>query len=473
MGKITIEDGATWKSILPNKGEYDTYGYMINNSDGTHSWYDKYTIGSYAGESTSINNAGVKLLPVTSEPQLKLDNQTMAEESTVDINKPLVFSFNSWVTDGWGGKGLLYIQKQGASAPEELSAKGDADEYVCDPKTFDFSDAGTYEVWATVSKDGYTRTSKKHTLIVAANLENAEITLERDTFTCQPWNDGTFGKMTATIKTVTLFGKDVPQDAYTVSGNEYENAGSYNLAITAKEGSGYSGSGSVSWKILPSKLAYILIDDRVKQYDGTIDITLENSVFGNAENDFYCPDFGASGGNITLKKDKDYEITIDSSTFDVPQAGMWGTVTYTVKLLNPNFIFNNGTDTKTFTSSHSIGVAEKLPDGYEPNEGNLVVRNGVEASYTFDVSKMLKTLPRNLYYDGARQPKPYYYLNKYGNNGASLINLDSNYYTNGASIDENGILTLPINAVTSDTEGSIGTVKIRVQTQNYDYFLSP
>ena len=112
LGKITIEDGATWKSILPNKGEYDTYGYMINNSDGTHSWYDKYTIGSYAGESTSINNAGVKLLPVTSEPQLKLDNQTMAEESTVDINKPLVFSFNSWVTDGWGGKGLLYIKSK-------------------------------------------------------------------------------------------------------------------------------------------------------------------------------------------------------------------------------------------------------------------------------------------------------------------------------------------------------------------------
>ena len=59
LGKITIEDGATWESILPNKS-YSIHGYIINNSDGTHSWYDKYTVGNYAGESASINNAGVQ-----------------------------------------------------------------------------------------------------------------------------------------------------------------------------------------------------------------------------------------------------------------------------------------------------------------------------------------------------------------------------------------------------------------------------
>ena len=50
--------------------------------------------------------------------------------------------------------------------------------------------------------------------------------------------------------------------------------------------------------------------------------------------------------------------------------------------------------------------------------------------------------------------------------GAPTVNLSSGYYTDGAKV-EDGKLTLPIKAVVTDKEGSIGTVKVKVTTQNY------
>ena len=110
LGKITIEDGATWESILPNKS-YSIHGYIINNSDGTHSWYDKYTVGNYAGESASINNAGVQqhdVAPKIVNDRTMLPARFVAENLGADV---------SWD----GDKELVTIQGKNLKTSEDVT----------------------------------------------------------------------------------------------------------------------------------------------------------------------------------------------------------------------------------------------------------------------------------------------------------------------------------------------------------------
>ena len=57
IGTLTVADGATWSSILPDADDYlansNRYGYRVENADKTYKWYDRETVGSEA----LMNNA--------------------------------------------------------------------------------------------------------------------------------------------------------------------------------------------------------------------------------------------------------------------------------------------------------------------------------------------------------------------------------------------------------------------------------
>ena len=461
---IWIMQGATWSSILPN----ESFGYKVNNDDGSYKWYDIDTIAEVTDSSGQLKNASIEPLPV-SVPKLTLNKEPIMDGDTMSVYKPYTFGV---MLDNIVEKCTIYYKWNGETrdCPATYSSNG---YYEGNYKNSMFGTTGSIEFWTVITNDGYTRTSEPITLNIGkADLSEAKITLKNGgKLNCYAWERDSFTELTMEIDSVKYFALTLTADDYTVvSGDKGTNVGSYTLKIEAKENSNFVGSASAEWEILPCELEYASFAIKVKPYDGTTDITLENSVFGLAEIDFYCPSKGASGGDIKLIKDTDYEIKIVSNTFTDPNANAKGKVTYIIKLLNPNFAFDNGSDTKEFTRDHQITVAKKLPEGYEPNVGTLVVRNGVKNSYTFEVSEMLKKLPEELSYNSA-EISTVYYLKEYGSNGASLVSLDSTYYTeNTASIDENGTLTLPINEVKSTNEGSIGTVKVRVLTQNYDDF---
>lgn len=252
---------------------------------------------------------------------------------------------------------------------------------------------------------------------------------------------------------VTLNGKTLTEGTdYTITGNTGTNAGTYTLKIQAVDGSPYyTGSQEKQWSIVPLQLSALSLDQHIKVYDGTIDITAENSVF--KDNTTFPT---KSGDRLTLTG-QDFTILNIKSNFTNPNAYIGGSVTYTVKLHNPNYTFTDSTgtntDTMTFTQENESIQAAPAPE--VTKQGTLTVANRHAGTYTFDLKTLLPELPA---------PQ------EYGTTQYELThetNLDSDYYTEGATISNDGILSLPINRVDNSTEKEIGNIHVKVNSQNF------
>ena len=88
--------------------------------------------------------------------------------------------------------------------------------------------------------------------------------------------------------------------------------------------------------------------------------------------------------------------------------------------------------------------------------GKLTVTNGLKHTYTFDLDQLLPNLP-----EGQVLGDVTYTLNG--------VQLDENYYTDGASISGH-MLSLPIQKASGSSEEKIGTVEISVSCTNYTDF---
>lgn len=252
---------------------------------------------------------------------------------------------------------------------------------------------------------------------------------------------------------VTLNGKTLTEGTdYTITGNTGTNAGTYTLKIQAVDGSQYyTGSQEKQWSIVPLQLSALSLDQHIKVYDGTIDITAENSVFKD-NTTFHTK----SGDRLTLTG-QDFTILNIKSNFTNPNAYIGGSVTYTVKLHNPNYTFTDSTgtntDTMTFTQENESIQAAPAPE--VTKQGTLTVANRHAGTYTFDLKTLLPELPA---------PQ------EYGTTQYELThetNLNSDYYTEGATISNDGILSLPINRVDNSTEKEIGNIHVKVNSQNF------
>ena len=252
---------------------------------------------------------------------------------------------------------------------------------------------------------------------------------------------------------VTLNGKTLTEGTdYTITGNTGTNAGTYTLKIQAVDGSPYyTGSQEKQWSIVPLQLSALSLDQHIKVYDGTIDITAENSVFKD-NTTFHTK----SGDRLTLTG-QDFTILNIKSNFTNPNAYIGGSVTYTVKLHNPNYTFTDSTgtntDTMTFTQENESIQAAPAPE--VTKQGTLTVANRHAGTYTFDLKTLLPELPA---------PQ------EYGTTQYELThetNLNSDYYTEGATISNDGILSLPINRVDNSTEKEIGNIHVKVNSQNF------
>ena len=99
------------------------YGYQVYNSDNSgYKWYDAGMLEEFLGDGNTVNNVKVQPLPVTKDPILMIDGQKIATQSSISVYKPFVFSFESWVDNGWDGSGVLFIQKEGDTALTPVSA---------------------------------------------------------------------------------------------------------------------------------------------------------------------------------------------------------------------------------------------------------------------------------------------------------------------------------------------------------------
>ena len=453
IGVLTLADTTQWKDILQQPTRL---GFRVTNADGTHQWYAPNDV-----KDSQLNNVIINSLPITSKTlNLKVDGKNLTGSSPKverGTTVQLCASCNAKGADVYiytgeivGNNVPTYSQKKA-----EYKKIGSSWYYVVD---LDANTIGTYDIYFTAAKDGYTvQSSHKKLTVTKPNLSNAEITFRSS-------NESTYEPYRATTTapgfTVTYNGKTLNLGVdYTASGTA-SSAGvsTQTLTIKAVEGSDYTGSKTAEWRIVPHK-AKVEVGDVIKAYDGTTDLPDGRiSLVSAAGSAGY-----QAGLPLPLSKGNGFELT-DAKYDSANASETEKNISFTVKLTDTNYTFEDGTTEKAFT----LNGAELDDKSFKidqatvtPAEITLFVYNDVAKTYTLDLATLLPELTSGCEYGKIKYQGCDYHF-------TDSTYLDSN---NGMFVSNDGILTLPIVAAHSaDVNKQIGTITAPVVTANYQQF---
>ena len=451
IGTLTLAEGATWKTILNDTA----LGYKVLNADGTHKWYARDDV-----KGSQLNNVIINRLPITSKTlNLKVDG-TNVKGNKVERGTTVQLCASCNAKDV---AVTFSILKTGETTPITLSGNdvqyttvgtGTTKFYVAE---YAFNDVGSYTISFTATKDGYTvQSAEKKLTVTKPNLSNAEITFRSSNeSTYEPYRSTT----TAPGFTVTYNGKTLKLGVdYTASGTA-SSAGvsTQTLTIKAVEGSDYTGSKTAEWRIVPHK-AKVKVGDVIKAYDGTTDLPDGKiSLVSAAGSAGY-----QAGLPLPLSEGNGFELT-DAKYDSANASETEKNISFTVKLTDTNYTFEDGTTEKAFT----LNGADFDDKTFQINKATIAsdtqlhqtVFNDLAKTYEIDLNQVLdKILPEGGTYGDI----------KYGRPGVSMY---ADYYPAGGANIENGKLRLSINKAASFKQGKeIGTVTVQVETTNYQPF---
>lgn len=452
IGTLTLAAGATWKTILNDTA----LGYKVLNTDGTYKWYAPNDV-----KDSQLNNVIINSLPITSKTlNLKVDGKNLTGNSPKVERGTTVQLCASCNKDA---EVTFSILKTGETTPITLSGNdvqyttvgtGTTKFYVAE---YAFNDVGSYTISFTATKDGYTvQSAEKKLTVTKPNLSNAEITFRSSNeSTYEPYRSTT----TAPGFTVTYNGKTLKLGVdYTASGTA-SSAGvsTQTLTIKAVEGSDYTGSKTAEWRIVPHK-AKVKVGDVIKAYDGTTDLPDGKiSLVSAAGSAGY-----QAGLPLPLSEGNGFELT-DAKYDSANASETEKNISFTVKLTDTNYTFEDGTTEKAFT----LNGADFDDKTFQINKATIAsdtqlhqtVFNDLKKTYEIDLNQVLdKILPEGGTYGDIQ----------YGRPGVSMY---ADYYPAGGANIENGKLRLSINKAASFKQGKeIGTVTVQVETTNYQPF---
>lgn len=439
IGTLTLAEGATWKTILNDTA----LGYKVLNADGTHKWYARDDV-----KGSQLNNVIINRLPITSKTlNLKVDG-TNVKGNKVERGTTVQLCASCNAKDVTVTFSILKTGETTLITLTEPSYSGG--KYT---KDYSFDTIGEYTIYFTATKDGYTVQSTERKLTVTKpNLSNAEITFPDG-------NEAAFNYVTATgVPTfvVKYNGTELEEnvDFVITSGDSTYDVGPCTLTIKATDNGDYTGSKSAQWNVRPLKVA-ASVGDIIKTYDGTTDLP------ANAKITFKSADSYYTGTTLRLAKGTDYEVS--NAHYDSADASETEkTVSFTIKLKNPGYVFEDGTTQKDFTLKGSeTDKTFKINKATIASDPQLyqTVFNDLKKTYEIDLNQVLdKILPEGSTYGDI----------KYGRPGVSMY---ADYYPAGGANIENGKLRLSINKAASFKQGKeIGTVTVQVETTNYQPF---
>ena len=449
IGELTLAEGATWKNILNDTA----LGYKVLNADGTHKWYARDDV-----KGSQLNNVIINRLPITSKTlYLKVGGKNLTGNSPkVERGTTVQLCANC---NTKGADVYIYTEEiVGNNVPTYSQKKAEYKKigtnwyYVVD---LPCNTIGKYSVYFTATKDGYTvQSAEKKLTVTKPNLSNAEITFPYG-------NEAAFNSVSATgVPTfvVTYKGQTLEKDkdfTITGGGSTYD-VGPCTLTIEATDKGDYTGSKSAQWNVRPLKVA-ASVGDIIKTYDGTTDLPKNTKItFKSA--DSYYPD-----ATLRLAKGTDYEVS--NARYDSADAGQKKTVSFTIKLKNAGYVFEDGTTQKDFTlngadfDDKTFQINKATAPKNNPT-GTLNIINGTCQTYTYDFNNILPGLPKGKY--GTIS---------YGQADISLVSQSGYYYDETIVEFKKGVLTLAqFYAKDGNMTGKIGTVKVNVTTTNYENF---
>ena len=305
---------------------------------------------------------------------------------------------------------------------------------------------GTYTYRLTITIDGYSKSSDATVTVNPADIKDAAIVVSnKDDLVFTPDADGNGTPLTANI-VVNRGSKGLTAGTdYTVTGNQATDAGTHTLEIHGK--GNYTGTQTARWEIKQHTVIVPTIPNIIKIYDGTTDLPADFKLDGFKSE--------STGNTVSLTAGKDYTMTGYYTDADV---GSGKTVRLQLTLSNPNYLFDDGNSTRDLVVDQKFypNTQIEINQAAMPKFSDTMILNIVN-NQTLTYKVKLPALP---------QPPG---TCNYGGITYKITGntLNSRYYTEGASVDKNGVLTLPIQAVAADTEGSIGTIRVLVRTRNY------
>ena len=448
IGTLTLAEGATWKTILNGK----TLGYKVLNADGTHKWYAPDDV-----KGSQLNNVIINSLPITTKTlNLKVDGKNLTGNSPKverGTTVQLCASCNTKGADVYIYTGEIVGNNMPTYSQQKATYQkiGTSWYYVVD---LPCNTIGKYSVYFTATKDGYTvQSAEKKLTVTKPNLSNAEITFPDG-------NVAAFNSVTATgVPTfdVTYKGQTLEKDKdFTITGGDsFSGVGPCTLTIKATDNGDYTGSKSAQWNVRPLKVA-ASVGDIIKTYDGTTDLPKNTKITFKSADSYY------TGTTLRLAKGTDYEVS--NARYDSADAGQKKTVSFTIKLKNAGYVFEDSTTQKDFTLN-GAELNDKTfkinPAAIDPSDIQLyqTVFNDLAKTYKIDLNQFLDTiLPEGGKYGDIQYGKPSVFMN-------------SDYYPVGGATIGNGNLSLSINKAASSNQGDeIGTVTVQVETTNYQPF---
>ena len=454
IGTLKLAEGATWANILrePNR-----LGYKVLNGDGTHKWHAPADVP--AG-STELNNVIINRLPITSKAlSLKVDGKNLTG-SNPKVERGTTVRLCAYCNTS-GASVNFFVGERGSDGmysfsklTSEYKKIGSTWYYVAE---CNFNKIGEHGIYFTASKDGYSVSSELRTLTVTKlNLSKAVITFPNGNESVyQPYNTTTG----VPPYVVTYNGSELKAgvDYTVVRGDSRSTVGTATLTIKATDDGDYTGQKTARWTVAAHK-ATISVGDIIKAYDGTTDLPANASIKLKSADSRYAP----SGGPLPLAAGEDYQIL--NASYDSANASEdEKTVSFTIKLTDRNYTFEDGTTQKDFVlNGADVSQTFKINQAtVTPNEITQCVFNDLAKTYEIDLRTLLPELPVGCEYG------------KIHNRGCDYHFTDSTYLdsSNHIFVSNEGILTLPIVAAHSaNVNDQIGTLTVPIVSTNYQPF---
>ena len=248
IGVLTLTDTTQWKDILQQPARL---GFRVTNADGTHQWYAPNDV-----KDSQLNNVIINSLPITSKTlNLKVDGKNLTGSSPKverGTTVQLCASCNAKGADVYiytgeivGNNVPTYSQKKA-----EYKKIGSNWYYVVD---LDANTIGSYDIYFTATKDGYSVTSShKQLTVTKLNLSKAVITFPNGNESVyQPYNTTTG----VPPYVVTYNGSELKAgvDYTVVRGDSRSTVGTATLTIKATDDGDYTGQKTARWTVAAHK----------------------------------------------------------------------------------------------------------------------------------------------------------------------------------------------------------------------------
>ena len=312
----------------------------------------------------------------------------------------------------------------------------------------------SYLYYCAATYDGYATGRSIQFTVTKADLSNATVKVTNPTYNGNPQKP---------IVTVKMGEKVLVENTdYTVNVTQQANVRENDYTLTINGTGNYTGKiKNVKWNIAPMKIdSFMVSSDISKDYDGTAAVTKTPEEWATV---LTFKTLSASG-SVNVPSDA---YTISDASFienrngeylNSPDVGEKYGIAFKITLKSNNYVLQNYYDdepalSKDYMQSGGAKFTITKAPALDTTAATLTVANNHQGTYTFDLKALLPTL---------EAPKSYGSISY----GTPTINL-GNYYTEGAKI-EDGVLSIPINAINSTEEKGIGTITVVVTTENYN-----